>query len=637
MRLVQIEIEGYRSVAAPIALHLDPNVTVILGANDHGKSNLLEALTHLNGDKKFDPERDLNWDMTDDPKNFPFLSFEFELDEADRRNLLELSNAALAAEPATTTAGAAPTSPPAVAVPGSVPPAATTPVAEPTGATEPVPAPVLTLAKMPATLRVQKVGVEGSLTCIAFNELPKGLATKFFNQARPRVELIKPQESVPDSVNAAELLTDAHQFMRGIFYYAGLDAKNAGKLFEQTDTTMKRLEGASAELNRTLKADWTQGAELAFLLAHDSKSGNIILRMKDPAIGGRLARASQRSSGFTHFFTLKTVLHARQTEHPANSYIFLFDEPGIYLHPAGQYDLLEVLDTIGRSNQIVYSTHSIFMVNKTFPTRHRLLVKTEKGTSLDGKPFVGRWGPALEALGLSLAGTILFAQYILLAEGDSDPILIPAVFQKLVALKQADIDLNGLSVIATGNSKNTDALIRILIESGNRPKLAVLVDGDEGGKARVKNVQALLKAQEIKSQLLAEDTTIEDYLPLVGELYVKAVAEYVIKVSETQGDHRDALREKFRKSFRESFEEGKVTKGVASWASTAGQKLGELDGPPSKVGIAREYVSLLHAAPSENFTPQTLQRPLKLVEWVQDMLKIPPIREAARRILREPS
>src|SRR5437867_10876795 len=127
MRLVRMEIEGYRSVAARIALHLDPNVTVILGANDHGKSNVLEALTHLNGDKKFDQERDLNWDRTDDPKNFPFLSFEFELDDADRTNLLELANAALDAEPPTTTAAAAPTSPPTVAVPasGSVPPAAT--------------------------------------------------------------------------------------------------------------------------------------------------------------------------------------------------------------------------------------------------------------------------------------------------------------------------------------------------------------------------------------------------------------------------------------------------------------------------------------------------------------------------------
>ena len=44
MRLVKVEIEGYRSISNRLSLHLDPSVTVVLGANDHGKTNLLEAL-----------------------------------------------------------------------------------------------------------------------------------------------------------------------------------------------------------------------------------------------------------------------------------------------------------------------------------------------------------------------------------------------------------------------------------------------------------------------------------------------------------------------------------------------------------------------------------------------------------------
>ena len=82
-----------------------------------------------------------------------------------------------------------------------------------------------------------------------------------------------------------------------------------------------------------------------------------------------------------------------ETSDPSNSYIFLFDEPGIYLHPTSQYDLLQILDTIGRTNQVVYSTHSLFMLNKTFPSRHRLVVKSPQGTKLHGKPSNGRWAP----------------------------------------------------------------------------------------------------------------------------------------------------------------------------------------------------------------------------------------------------
>ncbi len=303
------------------------------------------------------------------------------------------------------------------------------------------------------------------------------------NANMPRVELIKARDNVPDATTLAALKTEDQEFMRGIFYYAGLDEDEFSGLFTQTDATLMRLENASEELNTTLRANWSQGADLQFRLVHDSKTDNIVLRIKDPSVSERLVRASQRSSGFTHFFTLKTVLNSRQKEHPANSYIFLFDEPGIYLHPSGQYDLLQVLEAIGCQNQLVYSTHSLFMLNKTFPGRHRLILKTNDGTKIDGKPYVGRWASALEALGLSLTGTILFAQYILMTEGDSDPMYLPAVLQKLVALNEADIDLNAFSVISTETSRNTDALIRILSEGNPPPKLAVLVDGDEGGKA----------------------------------------------------------------------------------------------------------------------------------------------------------
>ncbi len=623
MRLSSVEIAGYRSFSKRVTLHFDSTVTIIIGANDHGKTNLLEALTHLNKDTEFDDERDVNWDHIEEPEEYPYLSFTFQLDEKDRNEILSIAQAKLAE--AAKPADAATTTTPA-------------PNATPNGQPVPPvqPASSLTLDKVPARISGFKKGLTKPLTFTKLDGLPDGTATKFMTTAAPRVELIKAHETVPDSVSLDELDEDTHEFMRGIFYYAGLSSDEFETLFSQTDATMMRLEKAQQQLNATLRANWTQGSDLEFRLVHESKTDRIVLRIKDPAVSGRLVRASQRSSGFTHFFTLKTILNARQQEHPANSYIFLFDEPGIYLHPAGQYDLLQVLDTIGKSNQVVYSTHSLFMLNKTFPARHRLVVKSTDGTALDGKPCAGRWGAAIDALGLSLAGTILFAQYVLLAEGDSDPIYIPAVLQKLVALEEANIDLNAFSVISTESSKNADALIRILSDGTPKPHIAVMVDGDDGGKARLKSMAGILKSGNIPFKQLLEGTTIEDYLPLVGELYVRAVADYVAKVKETQGApvaNLDEFRQEFRKSYREGFEEGKVTKAVAVWAATAGQKLGALDNPPSKLGIAREYVMLLEAAPADKFTAQSLRRPLELMKWIREILPVSELRESAKAIL----
>ena len=84
MRLRRVEVEGYRSIKGPIELHCDPRVTVVLGANDHGKTNLLEALRHLNRDHPFNPASDLNWDFEDQREQLPRVEFEFTIEQPEK-------------------------------------------------------------------------------------------------------------------------------------------------------------------------------------------------------------------------------------------------------------------------------------------------------------------------------------------------------------------------------------------------------------------------------------------------------------------------------------------------------------------------------------------------------------------------
>lgn len=360
MKLSRVTVHGYRSVSEKVSLVLDPVVTVLLGANDHGKTNLLDAIQLLNPDVGIDPERDLNWDLANDV-DYPFVQYEFQLSDDDRQKLLEIAQAMLdeaaASEPKTAVAQ--------TPDPTAIAPALEPSSGDPEAPSEPARAATLTIADLPSVAIGSISGVSKKIVFQKAEKLPNGSVTKFMAANTPRIEIIRSKDTVPDSTTLAALMTDEHEFMRGIFYYAGLEQDEFVGLFAQTDSTLMRLERASEVLNTTLRAHWTQGSDLQFRLVHDSKTDTIALRIKDPSVSDRLVRASQRSSGFTHFFTLKTVLHARQREHPANSYIFLFDEPGVYLHPSGQYDLLQVLDTIGRQNQVVYSTHSLFMLNKS--------------------------------------------------------------------------------------------------------------------------------------------------------------------------------------------------------------------------------------------------------------------------------
>ena len=639
MRLTRVEIEGYRSIGRKVDIRVERDVTILIGANDHGKTNILSAIEHLNPDKQFAPDTDLNWDRVNQSEEFPCLTFHLQLEESDRAAIAALSTPPEPASSAPPEAPAGTTAAPSQAPAVHVAPAPEGPN-QPSDGAEDQPASEanhlpLQVHEIPEVLIVQRKGITGATQYVA-GDVPLSLLEAFAKENLPRVEIIRPQEKIPDAVTVEDLAEKSHEFMRGILYYAGIDPDEASELFTQDDVSMKQLKEASVTLNDTLKADWIQGADLRYELSHESAAKQILLRIEDPAVGSRLVRASRRSSGFTHFFALKTVLYARQKDYVANAYIFLFDEPGIYLHPSGQHDLLRVLDAIGKHNQVIYSTHSLFMLNRTFPARHRLIVKNGEGTRIDGKPFVGRWGPAIEELGFSLAGTILFAQHVLLAEGDADPVLIQALFQKLVEWGRANADLNAFSVISTGSSKNTDALIRILREGSNAPSLLVVVDGDEGGSERLRVLKPFLAAHDVKSFQLQGGTTIEDHLPAAGGAYVDAVARYVAGVVETLGKGkptRGEIQERLCKAAEtEGYSENKVTAGIADWVIKKARAIAELQSNPSKLGIAREYVESLTAATADSYKKTQLKRGLELLRTVQSELSIPELREPAPKV-----
>ena len=771
MRLTRVELEGYRSIKKTLSLHIDRKATVLLGANDHGKSNVLASLQHLNADKPFEEDQDLNWDFTGRESEFPRVLFEFELTEEEKSAIQDAENharwetfteeageiarsqhesaleqqilaeqrlaasletqanadssleaaiaernanssnadlkqAVVAARTAARTAkrdqkratGDLEKAKEAVqltearfrrvqihqleeaAIQAGEPPeyarnsrlkAARTKLAEmqeemtasqeassqaqlklqatmASGNTKArelaenrasaaalvvktfesafteqqliieriaglttadlessSSAPsifgleaikdmrlgeevtLFTPETTPNFVQFQRLGLTGDLDIIQ----PEGLRGRFeplLRQWLPRVELIRPVATLPDHMTLAELEEDnmGAWFMRGIFYYAGLERAEWPSLFAQSLLTSRKLREAGKRLDATLKENWAQGRELEFRLIQDSVEERINLQLADPTVSETDVWVSKRSSGFTHFFSLKTIMFAREQEANASNYIWLFDEPGVYLHPDGQHDLLQVIETLSQAHQVIYSTHSLFMLNKNHPIRHRLIYKSESGTKIDEKPYRTRWRPAMHAIGLSLPGTVLFASNVLLVEGDSDPIFINTILQVLSERGDIDRDLNSFAAIATTESKNADALVRILSESEPIPKMAFLFDNDRGGRERGDRTKELARNHSIPIIFLPDkNSTIEDYLPGGDQKFVKAAAKYVSKLS---GKDENELEAQLLESAKCAQEHSMVEEVLLAAKAAA-----DLDEKPSKLGIAREYALLM--------------------------------------------
>ncbi|GEP45415.1 hypothetical protein BGE01nite_47060 [Brevifollis gellanilyticus] len=90
---------------------------------------------------------------------------------------------------------------------------------------------------------------------------------------------------------------------------------------------------------------------------------------------------ARRSDGFKRFFTFLLMISAKVQTNSLEGAMYLHDEPEIGLHPSGAQYLRDELIKISKSNMVVYSTHSIFMIDRENIGRHLIVKKDDEVTS----------------------------------------------------------------------------------------------------------------------------------------------------------------------------------------------------------------------------------------------------------------
>lgn len=90
---------------------------------------------------------------------------------------------------------------------------------------------------------------------------------------------------------------------------------------------------------------------------------------------------ANRSDGFKRFVSFLLQVSAKVRTEEIKNTLILVDEPEIALHPSGARSLMRELIEIGSSNTVVYSTHSIFMVDKAEIGRHLVVEKKSEVTA----------------------------------------------------------------------------------------------------------------------------------------------------------------------------------------------------------------------------------------------------------------
>jgi len=340
------------------------------------------------------------------------------------------------------------------------------------------------------------------------------------------------------------------------------ELKTAQALFELADINIEEIlhadnfEDFNAELEATeaiitdeLFEYWSSNKNLEIVFKIDKKDApvanggqKIIEHILDIRVKNSRTKVSlplkNRSKGFNWFFSFLVWFKKIQEDKDSN-YVLLLDEPGLNLHASAQADLLRFIEDLTQEYQIIYTTHSPFMVEPENLHKVRTVVETETGSVIsdsvqerDPKTLF----PLQAALGYDIAQNLFVSKNNLLIEGVSDLIYLQVMSGILQEAGRSSLD-EKISLVPVGGMEKVSTFVSLL--RGSQLNIACLLDSsiDSSSKSKLENVirEKLIERKKIvyfDEFVTASEADIED---------IFSKEEYLNLFNEAFSEHKDIV------------------------------------------------------------------------------------------------
>ncbi|MEL6504889.1 MAG: AAA family ATPase [Pseudomonadota bacterium] len=335
------------------------------------------------------------------------------------------------------------------------------------------------------------------------------------------------------SLSAEEMLELARS--TGVIERVNQQGQRVGNVTDKTDVEIQEddkqlrerlalLQSASSKLTRSF-ADWWKQGDYRFRLVADGNYFRILVADDRRPEEIELENRSAGLQWFLSFFLVFTY----ESEDAHEDAIVLLDEPGHSLHPLAQRDLSEFFNNLAKTNQLIFTTHSPFMIDADRLDRVRKVFVGEDGSTeassnlgftkgAKGLKNRGATYAVHSALNLTVAESLFLGCKPVIVEGASDQHYLTAI--KTILIGERKIAPKSELVFPPSGGAKTAKIIASILSGRDDELPVVLLDSDAAGKQAIKSLRDDLYS-EAKDRVLEtddvfadlKDTEIEDLIP----------------------------------------------------------------------------------------------------------------------------
>lgn len=344
---------------------------------------------------------------------------------------------------------------------------------------------------------LEKRDVEGEVRTLLSGRLPKFQYFDDYNILPGAVSVCRLQNEDEDDLEAGERTALA------LLRLAGVE----GEEFTETEYESRKaaLEAAANALTDELFEYWTQNDNLEVELDIEFRPTSVGASTTEPWLQIRVKNTKhrvtlnmdERSKGFIWFFSF---LAAFSEYADTGRRIILLDEPGLNLHAKAQNDLLRFIDDrLAPHHQVIYSTHSLFMIEPNELERCRTVEDVaDTGTKVSQDIWSARADtvfPLLGALGVDLTQTLIIGPDQLLVEGPADVTYLTVMSDVVRRNGGTPLDPRW-KITPVGGIDKIPTFVALL---GGELNVTVVMDVAAGGNQKITNLvkRGLLDQQRL--------------------------------------------------------------------------------------------------------------------------------------------
>ena len=333
---------------------------------------------------------------------------------------------------------------------------------------------------------------------------------------------------------------DNAETVKNLFYLAELDAEKLTDAQDSPPKLIKLLNTASKRLTDRLNPAWKGDPILVDLRYNPGNIMSVVISdvHKDGTVTNT-GLLNRRAEGFKWTFSFVVNFAAETQKSELKEAILLLDEPARNLHPIQQRGISDLLKGLAGSNQILYATHSPFMIFDYTPG-NLLVVELDKKKHLS-RIYYDYWNaddttliPILYGLSRGLVESIVDREVgtnsrpVIIVETMSDATYLNA-FDKF--LQDPNISMNPLNVVAA-YSKNSVLPLAIFYRDHGYNTFVMLDNSAE--------------SHQISSQLRANDfEAVQIIFFELGGKSIQSIEDYVIT-----GDYLHAVNQTYEIKLR---------------------------------------------------------------------------------------